>query len=273
MNYKLLLAAFATVLGLTACGGGGGSSSSTDTSTSSASNPAALSYTDTTVGTGDTLASGLVATTSYTVWLYTSTGDHKGTQIQTGSFFYQVGAGSVITGFEQGMAGMKVGGSRSILIPSSLAYGSSGSGSIPANAGLVYEVSLTALQAVSTPSALKATDTTVGTGAVATSGKTLAGTYTLWLYNDKATDFKGPQVGSYSFSFVAGTGATYTSTSTAVILGLDQGVIGTTGVSAMAVGGKRTLLVPASLAYGSIGASPVPPNSGLVYEISLTSVQ
>jgi FKBP-type peptidyl-prolyl cis-trans isomerase len=264
MNFKLLLAvACAAVIGLTGCGGGGGgssSSSSSDSATSSASNPSALSFTDNTVGTGTTFASGMVASVTYTGWLYTSTAtDKKGTQFATGSTFFLTGASKVITGLETGMAGMKVGGKRTILIPSSQAFGATGATGVPANVGVVYEVTLTALQTVSTPTALTTTDITVGTGAAAVSGKTATVTYTGWLYNDAATDRKGAQFDSGSFSFALG--------SNAVITGFEQGVTG------MLVGGKRTIVIPASMAYGSTGNSSIPPNAGLVFDVTLTGVQ
>ncbi|WP_313166530.1 FKBP-type peptidyl-prolyl cis-trans isomerase [Massilia oculi] len=113
---------------------------------------------------------------------------------------------------------------------------------------------------VSSPAALTKTDNTVGTGAEAVTGKTVTTQYTLWLYNDKATDFKGARLESGNLRpYIVGSGA--------VIPGYDQGVIG------MKVGGKRTVLIPANQAYGANGNGPVPPNSGLVYEINLTKVE
>jgi FKBP-type peptidyl-prolyl cis-trans isomerase FkpA len=145
MKLKLpLIAAFVAVLSLSACGGGGGGSSS---SSVVVANPAAFTKTDTVLGTGLDAANGKVVTVSYTGWLYSATAsDNKGSQFDTGSFSFTLGAGQVISGFDQGVLGMKVGGKRTLLIPSSMGYGASGSGSIPPNAGLVFEVTLTAVQ-------------------------------------------------------------------------------------------------------------------------------
>jgi FKBP-type peptidyl-prolyl cis-trans isomerase FkpA len=55
---------------------------------------------------------------------------------------FSVGTNQVISGFDQGVAGMKVGGKRTILIPSSMGYGSAGRAPIPPNSGLVFEVTL-----------------------------------------------------------------------------------------------------------------------------------
>ena len=113
--------------------------------------------------------------------------------------------------------------------------------------------------AVSSPAQLTKTDNTVGTGAEAVSGKTVTVEYTLWLYNDKATDFKGSRLESGPYTFLIG--------STNTIQGFQQGVLG------MKVGGKRTILVPSSLGYGANGSGRVPPNSGLVFELVLNKVE
>jgi FKBP-type peptidyl-prolyl cis-trans isomerase FkpA len=144
MNLKLpLIAALVAVLSLSACGGSGGSDSSSVT----VANPAAFTKTDTVLGTGVEATTGKVVTVTYTGWLYSATAsDNKGAQFDAGTFSFTLGAGQVISGFDQGVLGMKVGGKRTLLIPSSMGYGSTGSGSIPPNAGLVFEVSLSAVQ-------------------------------------------------------------------------------------------------------------------------------
>jgi FKBP-type peptidyl-prolyl cis-trans isomerase FkpA len=145
MKLKLpLIAAFVAVLGLTACGGGGGSGSDSGIKVES---PATLVKTDTVVGTGADAVAGVTASVKYTGYLYTtSVASFKGAQFDSGSFDFKVGAGSVIPGFDQGVTGMKVGGKRTVLIPSSLGYGASGQGSIPPNAGLVFDIELTAVK-------------------------------------------------------------------------------------------------------------------------------
>jgi FKBP-type peptidyl-prolyl cis-trans isomerase FkpA len=137
-----LIAVFVAALSLSACGGG-----SSDTPAAVVSSPAALTLTDTVVGTGPVAATGTTATVTYTGWLYSATAvNFKGRQFDTGTFTFKLGAGSVISGFDQGVAGMKVGGARTILVPSALGYGASGTTGIPANSGLVFEVKLTAVQ-------------------------------------------------------------------------------------------------------------------------------
>jgi FKBP-type peptidyl-prolyl cis-trans isomerase len=151
-RYALLLAASAALLGvgLTACGGGGddAGSSATDYSAYGWSAVTALKIVDNSVGTGASATSGTTATVTYTGYLYdVRISSTKGTQFDNGSFAFKLGAGTVIPGFDTGVNGMKVGGSRTITIPASLAYGSTGAGGgvIPPNAALVFDVTLTAV--------------------------------------------------------------------------------------------------------------------------------
>ena len=137
------VAAFVAVLSLAGCGGGGGGSSGT----TAAADVAQFTSTDVVVGTGATATTGKTATVTYTGWLYSATAaDHKGTQFDSGSFSFVLGQGQVIQGFDQGVTGMLVGGKRTLLVPSSMGYGAKGNGSIPPNAGLVFDITLTAVQ-------------------------------------------------------------------------------------------------------------------------------
>ena len=140
---SVAVAILAAVLSLAGCGGGGSSSPAVVVA-----NPAQFSATDVVLGTGAAAAAGKTATVTYTGWLYSDTApNHKGTQFDSGTFSFTLGQNQVVPGFEQGVLGMMVGGQRTVLIPSSLAYGASGSGSrIPPNAGLVFDIALTAVQ-------------------------------------------------------------------------------------------------------------------------------
>lgn len=138
------LLAASVALTLTACGGGGSSSTAT---TPAAVSTVAFTKTDSVVGTGTEVVAGKVITVTYTGWLYSATATgNKGTQFDTGSFSFTVGSGQVITGFDQGVLGMKVGGTRTVLIPASMGYGATAYGAIPANSDLVFTITVTAVQ-------------------------------------------------------------------------------------------------------------------------------
>ncbi|MDB5746945.1 MAG: hypothetical protein JWP72_1793 [Massilia sp.] len=139
MKLTFLAAACAAVLSLSACGGGDGSNSNTP----AVASPASLVATDSVVGSGATAAPGNKVTVAYTGWLYSATAaDHKGMQFDKGTISFTLGRGEVIAGWDQGLAGMKAGGKRTLSIPASLGYGRSGSGPIPPDAGLVFDVEL-----------------------------------------------------------------------------------------------------------------------------------
>lgn len=157
MKKTLKFLASALVLAsLVACGGGGSSDSSSSSSASWAQssgsvNVTSLSYVDNTVGTGATAAAGDTLTVNYTGWLYQSTaandeGEEFGSSNGT-PFSFPLGAGQVIQGWDQGLVGMKVGGTRTLIIPSSMGYGASGNGPIPGGAALVFTVQLVSLTA------------------------------------------------------------------------------------------------------------------------------
>jgi len=100
--------------------------------------------TDLTIGTGAVATAGSTVTVQYGAWLYSdSAPDHKGTQLDANTATFVVGAGQVIKGFDQGVLGMQVGGTRRVIVPPSLAYGATGYQSIPPNAALVFDLGLT----------------------------------------------------------------------------------------------------------------------------------
>jgi FKBP-type peptidyl-prolyl cis-trans isomerase len=108
-----------------------------------------LQMTDTKLGSGAEAMAGKQVTVHYTGWLYDGVADdHHGRKFDSSRdrndpFAFRLGARQVIAGWDQGVAGMKVGGARTLVIPSALAYGPSGAGGvIPPNATLVFDVEL-----------------------------------------------------------------------------------------------------------------------------------
>jgi FKBP-type peptidyl-prolyl cis-trans isomerase FkpA len=101
-----------------------------------------LQYEDLTVGSGAEAKAGDSVQVHYTGWL--TDGSKFDSSLDRGSpFVFQLGAGRVIKGWDEGVAGMKVGGKRKLHIPPALGYGARGAGGvIPPNAELVFEVEL-----------------------------------------------------------------------------------------------------------------------------------
>ncbi len=108
-----------------------------------------LQIIDETVGTGATAATGDTVTVNYVGSLTNGTiFDASKNHPQTANgFTFTLGAGQVIKGWDQGIVGMKVGGTRKLIIPASLAYGNQAVGGvIPANSTLIFEVTLLNVQ-------------------------------------------------------------------------------------------------------------------------------
>jgi FKBP-type peptidyl-prolyl cis-trans isomerase FkpA len=110
---------------------------------------AELQRIDRQAGTGNTATGGSDVTVHYTGWLYDENAPEKrgakfDSSVDRGQpFTFLLGAGQVIRGWDDGVAGMKVGGKRTLLIPSEYGYGRKGAGGvIPPNASLVFDVEL-----------------------------------------------------------------------------------------------------------------------------------
>jgi FKBP-type peptidyl-prolyl cis-trans isomerase FkpA len=108
-----------------------------------------LIKTDATVGQGNEAVSGRQVTVHYTGWLYDeSAADKKGRKFDSSRdrndpFSFRLGGGQVIRGWDEGVAGMKVGGRRTLTIPPAYGYGAQGAGGvIPPNATLLFDVEL-----------------------------------------------------------------------------------------------------------------------------------
>jgi len=169
MKQLLTLTMCAGLLGAAlACGGGGeraGNTASTSTDAGSASaTPAgtqnstgdngvsditSLQVSDVKVGDGAEAKGGQTVSVHYTGWLYSaSAADHHGAKFDSSRdrkepFEFRLGAGQVIQGWDEGVAGMKVHGQRTLVIPPNLGYGSRGAGGvIPPNATLLFDVEL-----------------------------------------------------------------------------------------------------------------------------------
>jgi FKBP-type peptidyl-prolyl cis-trans isomerase len=109
---------------------------------SSTQTPSGLEIEDVVVGDGASAAAGQKVTVHYTGWL-TNGRKFDSSKDRKAPFVFSLGRGQVISGWDEGVQGMKVGGTRKLTIPPALGYGARGAGGvIPPNATLVFEVEL-----------------------------------------------------------------------------------------------------------------------------------
>ncbi len=112
-------------------------------SASAVTTASGLIYEDLQLGDGATAATGNTATVNYIGWLADGTSFDSNLNA---SFSFTLGSGQVIAGWDEGVQGMKVNGTRLLVIPPSLGYGSTANGPIPANSTLTFEVQLVSLK-------------------------------------------------------------------------------------------------------------------------------
>ena len=152
MKFINLVLAGACFLGLNACKAQSPAAASNSTSqekSTMTTSITTLQKNDTLVGTGREAEPGFNVSVHYTGWLYDEkASDHKGKKFDSSvdrgqPFKFDLGAGQVIQGWDEGFAGMKIGGKRTLIIPSEMGYGARGAGgAIPPNATLIFDVEL-----------------------------------------------------------------------------------------------------------------------------------
>ena len=134
-------------LALVLCAGIAGAAAPAAPAKTEAPAPMQLQKIDTVVGKGKQAASGNTVTVKYTGWLYApkapkGRGPQFDSSVGGAPFTFPLGMGAVIKGWDEGVAGMKVGGKRTLIIPAELGYGARGAGPIPPNANLMFDVEL-----------------------------------------------------------------------------------------------------------------------------------
>ncbi len=184
---------------------------------------------------------------------------------------FVVGSNSFINGVDEGCIGMKIGGTRTIIIPANLAYGEEGIGPIPPNSDLklvielidvkerivveMWDVDSTKLTV--TESGLQYSIITEGEGENADSGNVVTVHYSGFLAD--GTKFDSSVERDEPFSFLLGVGQ--------VIPGWEE------GLKLMNKGSKVRLVIPPELGYGGLSAGTIPPNSTLIFDVELVDVQ
>ncbi|MEQ1602660.1 MAG: FKBP-type peptidyl-prolyl cis-trans isomerase [Methylophilaceae bacterium] len=149
MKYHLLSASALVLALLVTSGCKAESPTSTKEKTAMTANITELVKTDTVIGSGREAEAGFNVTVHYTGWLYDPTAaDGHGKKFDSSvdrrePFVFFLGGGQVIRGWDEGFAGMKIGGKRTLIIPAEMGYGARGAGGvIPPNATLVFDVEL-----------------------------------------------------------------------------------------------------------------------------------
>ena len=233
-----------------------------------------ISVSDYGVGEGATAVKGGEVEVHYTGYLT------DGTVFDTSvprkrPFTFELGAGRVIQGWDEGVTGMKVGGKRKLVIPAKLGYGERRAGKIPPNSTLIFTIELLSFTPPLPPpqpltafegkpvatrkldKGLVVVDYKLGDGPEAKAGDTVSVHYRGALKD--GTEFDSSLARPRPLVFPLGQGR--------VIKGWD------TGIAGMKVGGLRKLIIPAELAYAERARGKIPANADLTFTVELMAVK
>ena len=186
-------------------------------------------------------------------------------------FEFPLGMGRVIKGWDEGLASMRIGGKRQLIIPANLGYGDRATGKIPANSTLIFDVELIDIKKqfkdtdfdlpgkeIVLESGLRIIEHIKGKGQKPKSGNKVKVHYSGYLQT--GVKFDSSHDRDREFEFVLGQGQ--------VIKGWDE------GIAQINKGGKSTLIIPPDLGYGERGAGGViPPNATLLFEVELVDFE
>ncbi len=243
-----------------------------------------LKYVDNTTGTGSVAKSGDIVTISFSGWIIKDSKDlYKDWNSDTSKnkyliattkrnnrpYAYALTEDSFIKGSYEGIAGMKVGGSRTIIIPSDLAYGKKGFGPVPPNTDLKLQVQLVNIKSPvkewavdstkvkTTKDGLKYIIVKEGTGPKAKAGDIVTVNYSGFLLDGKKFDSSVDR--NQPITFKLG--------SHSVIPGWEE------GIELLNKGSKARLIIPPSLGYGNRDMGIIPPNSTLIFDVELVNIK
>ncbi len=173
-------------------------------------------------------------------------------------YVVQLQTGGVIVGWDEGLVGIKKGGVRKLIVPPDKGYGAEGSGTIPPNSTLQFEIKcLDIVQLGDEARAYEKRDIKVGTGRAVKMGDTITVHYVGTLINGKQFDSSYDRKKPVEFEL-----------GTSAAPGFDAAIQG------MKVGGKRWMRIPPAIGYGEMGKPPaIPANSLLIFEVELLKVR
>lgn len=210
-----------------------------------------LQINDTIIGDGKAVAKGDLITLHYTGKF--EDGRTFDSSVGSEPFTTPIGVGQLIAGWDEGLIGMREGGTRTLIVPPELGYGDAEIPGIPANSTLLFEVEL-----ISVKDGIKIEDSAPGSGKEVEAGDNITIHYTGTLLDGSKFDSSIDR--GIPFQTQIGVGR--------LIQGWDIGIVG------MKVGGKRKLTIPSELGYGERGAgAKIPGGATLVFEVELLKIQ
>lgn len=243
-----------------------------------------IRYQDIEIGKGEEVKKGDLVEVNFDVWVVNDSVDlFSDWEKDSSKMMYNIGSsresdqtlkfilgeGNFVKGVDEGIEGMKVGGERTIIIPSYLAYGKAGYGPIPPDTDLKVDVEVLEIsepaqmwevdtgKIETTKSGLKYIIIDEGSGEKAESGDVVSVHYSGWL--EDSTKFDSSVDRGMPLVFTLGKGM--------VIPGWDE------GITLLKEGAKARLIIPPSLAYGDRQIPNIPPNSTLIFDVELVEVK
>jgi peptidylprolyl isomerase len=184
---------------------------------------------------------------------------------------FKLGDSAFIKGVDEGIVGMKVGGTRTIIVPSNKAYGETGFGPVPPNSSLKVVINLVdvkdiiaakmwdidSTKIVTSKSGLKYVILQPGVGEKADSADLVTVHYSGFLTNGKIFDSSVERDEPFKFRLKL----------QPVIPGWEE------GIQLLAKGGKAKFIIPPALGYGAIPVGSIPPNSTLIFDVEVLNVE
>lgn len=224
-----------------------------------------LTKTDVKVGTGAVAEKNDLVIVEYTGRLKNGTVFDTNLKREGSPYGFYLGSLGVIEGWQQGIAGMRVGGVRKLEIPDELAYGKAGQGEkIPPYADLYFEIKVIHIVKANEVNVFDTAEIKKGTGKAVKEGDLVDVVYTAKLLNGRKFDIREDKTKPITFRVA------YKKKETSdriPIRGVAAGIVG------MQVGGRRKITIPPLLAFGEMGRSGAPPHSVVIYEVEVLRIR